>query len=88
MLARSLQTNGKLNVCSEYISLRCEIWQKGVCRGFDLGLHCTSSKFQHCPSLSPLLAGGSFVVESLYSVMLTVTFIGFISSWNITREIY
>lgn len=77
MLARSLQTNGKLNVCSKYISLRCEVWQKGVCRGFKLRLLCTSSsKFQHSFSLSPLLAVGSFVI--LCSGVLTLTFIGFI----------
>lgn len=50
---------------SDYIYLRCEIWQKGVCHGFNLGLCCTSSSmFQHCFSLSPLLAGGGFVVET------------------------
>lgn len=38
MLARSLQTNGKLNVCSEYASLGCEAWQRGICYGFNLGL--------------------------------------------------
>lgn len=78
MLARSLQTNGKLNVCSEYIFLRCEIWQKGVCHGFNLGCVAPPPQFQHCFSLSPLLAGGGFVVENLCSVVLTLTFIGFI----------
>lgn len=79
MLARSLQTNGKLTVFSEYVSLRCEIWQKGVCHGFNLGLrYISSSKFQYCFSLSPLLAGGRFVVENLCSAVLTLTSIGFI----------
>lgn len=43
-------------------------------------------QFQHCFSLSPLLAGGGFVVENLCSVVLTLTFIGFIWSWNITQK--